>query len=378
MGQNIPKLISCDESGFTGNDLLDKNQPYFAYASVDFTEEEASTLLTELRTKHKIQMPELKARILLKRNNGKAFVKELISRLNGRYILTVFEKRYCLAVNFFEYIYEPVLKQISSLFYGRNFHRFVANYIYHLIIASGADMDIIETEFQKFMRELDPLQAPSLFMPREKHAEELIEPVINFIKGYKQAILDDIQTLSEIEGLSRWVLELSFAALSSHLRSWGDKYEVISVICDESKPLQALAENFNPMIGRQKPEYTTVFNAHQKLTWNMSDPIKFVISTDFPTVQIADIIAGSVIQGLTKADNDIIEAVKPLIDNLHGESVISDLEIIDLKNKGAQENNLLLYGLGQCALEGRDPCSKETFIYLSQMISMMMKMGCYK
>ena len=34
----LPRLISCDEAGFTGNRMLDSAQPFFAYTSQPFTE----------------------------------------------------------------------------------------------------------------------------------------------------------------------------------------------------------------------------------------------------------------------------------------------------------------------------------------------------
>lgn len=42
-------LISFDESGFTGPNLLRDDQPIFAYAAVDLTVEEATELIAEIR-----------------------------------------------------------------------------------------------------------------------------------------------------------------------------------------------------------------------------------------------------------------------------------------------------------------------------------------
>ncbi|WP_439373145.1 hypothetical protein [Bradyrhizobium sp. DASA03120] len=39
----LPRLISCDEAGFTGNNLLDPDQPMFSYASHDLTLAEADS-----------------------------------------------------------------------------------------------------------------------------------------------------------------------------------------------------------------------------------------------------------------------------------------------------------------------------------------------
>lgn len=60
----LPRLISCDESGFSGNDMLGSGQP-FSYASHDLSLDEARTLLAEARSRFPVQIPELKASKLL-------------------------------------------------------------------------------------------------------------------------------------------------------------------------------------------------------------------------------------------------------------------------------------------------------------------------
>jgi hypothetical protein len=39
-GLVLPTLISCDESGYTGNNLLNEAQPFFTYASHDLSLED--------------------------------------------------------------------------------------------------------------------------------------------------------------------------------------------------------------------------------------------------------------------------------------------------------------------------------------------------
>lgn len=45
----MPRLISCDESGFTGNDMMNGQQRYFAYAAHDLSLEESEALVAEAR-----------------------------------------------------------------------------------------------------------------------------------------------------------------------------------------------------------------------------------------------------------------------------------------------------------------------------------------
>jgi hypothetical protein len=121
-----PRLISCDEAGFTGNKLLNPDQPFFSYASHDLSLDEARDLISRLRAKHSVQMPGLKAAKLLKSVRGRRLILEVLDTMSGRYIASVYDKRYSLAAKLFEYLYEPVLQSNNILFYRHKVHRFVA------------------------------------------------------------------------------------------------------------------------------------------------------------------------------------------------------------------------------------------------------------
>jgi hypothetical protein len=70
----FPRLICCDEAGFTGNNLLNPDQPFFSYASHDLTIDEAQSLIARARADHPTQMPELKATKLLRSVRGRALI----------------------------------------------------------------------------------------------------------------------------------------------------------------------------------------------------------------------------------------------------------------------------------------------------------------
>lgn len=63
--------IACDEAGFTGSDLLAKDQRYFAFASVGVSDAEAAAIIAKIRADHSITMPELKASKLLGSSRGR-------------------------------------------------------------------------------------------------------------------------------------------------------------------------------------------------------------------------------------------------------------------------------------------------------------------
>ena len=77
--------IACDESGHTGPNLLQKDQRYFAYASVAIGDTDAFAIIQKARTAHPVQMPELKARALMGSAQGRRLIASLLRDIEGRY-----------------------------------------------------------------------------------------------------------------------------------------------------------------------------------------------------------------------------------------------------------------------------------------------------
>jgi hypothetical protein len=356
-GLVLPRLISCDEAGFTGNRLLDQAQPYFAYASVDLSLDEASVVIADIRARHQLQMSELKASKLMRRRRGRAIIAEILAAIDGRYIATLYDKRLSLAAKFFEYIYEPVLKDNNILFYRHNLHRYVATFIYTMLVASGTGAEAIVLEFETFMRSLDPADAPSLFCGNSATAfDAMLDPILRFARGYNVIIAQDTHDLRLSGDTGKWILDLSLSAVTDHLRIWGERYPILEVVCDDSKPLRALAGVYDVMVNRPDAVYMDLFSKRHRITWNMSKPIEFASSASNPAVQMADIVAGATAAaGIHKDDADFQEVVEPISRHMAEECILPDFEYINLEGDEAPVNGLILHELAHRADNGYDP-----------------------
>lgn len=71
--------VSCDEAGYTGPDLLHNEQPFFSYASIAISDEEASDIIQKARAAHPLQIQELKARMLISSRRGRELIAALLS-----------------------------------------------------------------------------------------------------------------------------------------------------------------------------------------------------------------------------------------------------------------------------------------------------------
>jgi hypothetical protein len=344
-----PSLISCDEAGFTGNNLLNPDQPLFSYASHDLTLAEADSLVRRVRAKHPVQMPELKAAKLLKTPRGRALIGDVLRELDGRYIVTLYDKRYSLAAKLFEYLFEPVLQSNNALFYRHNFHRFVAMYFFMLM--RDKSIERFAHEFEAFMRSLDPADAPSLF--GSPGANPLIGQILRFVRGYNVIIARETRDLQRLAS-GKWILDLTGSAIPSHLAAWGERHPLIEVVCDDSKPLRALAGVFDVMINRPDTVRVDIFGKRRTLTWNMSKPIAFASSAGHAGVQVADLLAG--VTAAIPGGGPEMTAFGQLVQgHLHEDCILPDFGILELSQEETAVNWLVLEDLAYRADNGLDP-----------------------
>ena len=72
--------IYIDESGYTGNNLLDKTQKYFILASINISEVSAKDIIIQLKRKYRLQGIEFKGHNLFKHKNGQKAMSDLLKK----------------------------------------------------------------------------------------------------------------------------------------------------------------------------------------------------------------------------------------------------------------------------------------------------------
>ena len=192
--------------------------------------------------------------------------------ISRRYMI----KKLALCCKLFEYIYEPVLQQNNRLFYENGLHKFVAMFLYMHLLATPATMGVLASEFEEFLRSFDPADAPTLlgFGPEDDRMDPLTM-VRRFARGYNVRIAHETPSLGQVGDQGQWMLDLTTTAIFSHLVAWGQRHALIEVVCDNSKPLRALAGTFDVMINRDDRPTIELLGKTRHLTWNMSKPLAF-------------------------------------------------------------------------------------------------------
>lgn len=88
--------IACDESGFSGTNLLDSATPVFTHASVDLGVDEAAELIRTLRSSFRLSLNELKSGQFLRGPHADAASEWLLAALQGRAHVHLVDKEYFL------------------------------------------------------------------------------------------------------------------------------------------------------------------------------------------------------------------------------------------------------------------------------------------
>lgn len=373
MPQAPPRLISCDEAGFTGPELLNEDQPVFAYAAVDLTPAEAQAIIDTTRAKHRIQAPELKSKVLRKRPNWPAIAAEVAQAAEDRAVVIAFDKRLNLAGKTFEYLFEPVLEDNNMLFYRHNLHRFLMNALHRVMVGSRQSVGAIALELQEFMRTFDPATAPALFAAGRGRddASAVLDCLLRFVRGYAGRIEGRTAHLRAGESdVGKWALDLTSAAVFSLvLRGWGLRYPSIELLCDDSKPLRAIAPFFDNLVDRDERIDITDGRRMVPVRANLARPLAFGSSAQHPTLQIADILAGATADVIKRPGDPAFAPLGTWVSrHLHEDHVLPDDDVIDTRAIGPRVNVAILRELARRADLGLDPLHGMEGVYKAAVV----------
>lgn len=343
-----------DEAGYTGNNLLDPEQPVFVYAGVAIDNQRASQIHADARARFQINADELKGANLLRHRRGRDAISWILAECTQFSHIVVADKEYTLAGKFFEYICEPVLASQNSLFYSIEFHKFVADFLYCSYKSRDPNATAILTHFAEMMRSMDPEKLENVLSSLD-HLDQSnpMGKILLFACCHRNRIEDEIRVLSESGSMGNWSLELSTTALHWLLASWGDEYEVLDVYCDDSKPLQASLSFLKHLIGREDKSYIWIGGRRTpSVIYNLAGPIHLVDSKHYPGIQIADVFSSSLTYALKNRSEEISQEWLSLVDDAIIYNIYPEHTHIDLTQEGAAVNAMVLDELVERSVRG--------------------------
>ncbi len=345
-----------DEAGFTGNNLLDPEQPAFVYAGVAMDKEYAAQLHSDALSRFGIDAQELKGANLLKNSKGRRAISWLLAESSRYSYVMVANKEYALAGKFFEHIFEPALAERNSLFYAIGFHRFIATLLYMCNRAADPNVGSTLRNFADMMRSMNPDQLDAVLAPLDQFDQsDPIGMVLAFALCHQSRIKHDIEVMKDSGSLANWSLELSMTALHWLLASCGEEFEVLEVYCDESKPIQEGLDFFDVFIGREDKFYLRFGDKpNPSFIYNLAGPINLVDSKTSPGVQIADVLASSLSYAKRNPDEAISEEWIAILKDVPANQVIPERDDVDLTKEHVYINSMVLRELVDRSVRGKN------------------------
>ncbi|WP_420613353.1 DUF3800 domain-containing protein [Candidatus Spongiisocius sp.] len=335
-----------DESGFTGANLADPEQPWFVYVGVALDEEEACLIHTEAYSRFRLQGSELKGANLIKTTRGRRALSWILGVVCEHARAVVADKRYALAGKFFDYMIEPILAERNATFYEIDFHKFVAT---HLFLASKTDKhhDELLMAFSRMMRRMDPGELDEVFSVwRRLEGLSPIGQLHKLSKLHREKIEGELGVARNAGPMANWTLELTATALYSLLCYWGETSDGLEVYCDNSKPLVASAAFFDGFIGRRDKGYVQLSSAPpSSIVFNLNKPVRLVDSRSSYGIQLADVLASTLAYTLKNPVEPISKEWRSLYGKMLVNSIVPDLTLMDLRERTTFINTQVLFEL---------------------------------
>jgi hypothetical protein len=293
--------IACDESGFSGTNLLDAATPVFTHASVDLAVGEAVELIAALRSAFGSSLSELKSGQFLRSRQSTEALEWLLAALSGRAHVLVVDKEYFLVTRIVDlFLAEPSYAAGTRLTHHQ---RPAALALYRAgRSAGGRHWSAFLAAFAELARlkrghPPDRSAVQRLFQARESLAGSALS-------AEARDVLDRLQQTRVLAVLHRLalddrsippMLEPMLPALAETVLFWSDGQRQVLVIHDEQSALTA-----GRLRRLQQVLADATYSSALPATVDRAPPaassplagLVAVDSRDDPRVQIADVLAG--------------------------------------------------------------------------------------
>jgi hypothetical protein len=292
--------IACDESGFSGTNLLDAATPVFTHASVDLCVEEAVELVQTLRSGFHWSLNEFKSGRFLRGPQAGEALEWLLAALIGRAHVQVVDKEYFLVTRIVDlFLFEPSYAAGTRL---TEDHRSAALTLYRSGRAGGRGWSVFLAIFVELVRTKRRHQPDRSVVERFFQARDALAGA--GLGAQAEGVLDGLSRTRVWAVLTRLAhddrsipppLEPILPALAETVLFWSGGQRQVLVIHDEQSALTA------DRLRRLQHVLTagadsSAADAHETATPPARvSPLAGLVtvdSRDDPRVQVADLLAG--------------------------------------------------------------------------------------
>ncbi|UXZ55362.1 DUF3800 domain-containing protein [Halomonas sp. 7T] len=291
--RRIP-TIYFDESGNTGSNLLDIDQPVFTLASCIFSKEESEQLLNliDSNSPHEAHFKKLR-----RRKSGQDSIIRLMSSrmLDVKNIkINIFLKEFMITTKIVDLLIEHMMHLMGEDLYlnGRNIA--LSNMLYYCL-PTFCDKHIVQSMYESFVtmiREQDQESIGKFYNDVERvkssSSDEKFKQDIDLILATKHCIDD------ALSGIDKFSLDPSIPALFSHCAQWGNAYpKGFHIIHDDSHSIEKQRLLFGQFMDWTQDEVEVGYDRRKYNLPLKGKSLRFASSKDYSQIQVSDIIASS-------------------------------------------------------------------------------------
>ncbi len=292
--------IACDESGFSGTNLLDAATPVFTHASVDLLVDEAAELVRELRSGFRWSLDEFKSGQFRRGPHADEASEWLLEALRGRGHVHVVDKEYFLVTRIVDLLLvEPSYAAGTRLTQD---HRPAALALYRAGRAAGREwrdflgafVELVRTKrrhwpdrsvVERFFRARDSLAGARLGAEAEAVLDGLSRTRVSALLT---RLADDDRSIPP-------PLEPMLPALAETVLFWSCGQRQVLVIHDEQSALTASRLRRLQQVLTDGADLTAEHDREARALPAALSPLAGLVtvdSRDDPRVQVADLLAG--------------------------------------------------------------------------------------
>ena len=292
--------IACDESGFSGANLLDPASPLMTHASVDLRIGEAVELITALRSRFPLSPSEFKSGQFLRNPAADEALEWFLAELRGRAHVHLVDKEYFLVTRIVDLLLEePSYADGTRLTQD---HRPAALFLYRTRHVAGRDWRVFLAAFVELVQIKRRRQPDALAFEQFLQAREAL--LRDRLGAQAEDVLDGLSRARVQAVLARLIagdrsipppLEPMLPALAETVLFWSGGTRQVLVTHDEQSALtadrlsrlqQVLAD------GASSPPDEADETGSLPAGISPLAGLVMVDSRNDPRVQVADLIAG--------------------------------------------------------------------------------------
>lgn len=343
--QNLIPTIYFDESGNTGSNLLDSDQPVFTLASCDFSSKEAERLLGLVGSRAE---SELHFKRLKRNKAGQDGIVRLLSdsAISPSSVkMNIFLKRFMVTSKIVDLLIEHMLHLRGVDLYMNGQNIALSNMLF-ICFQSFCDDELVDNMYKLFVQMI------------KEQTEESIEAFyssVEFVKsssssdGFKSDVDQIIETKlvvnSALENLDKSALDPSIPALFAQCIQWGQEYpKGFHLIHDDSHSIEKQREMFGMFMDWTQESVELGYDRRKFGLPLKGRSLKFADSKKHKQIQVADIVASSFAYwaaGVSKGESEdyfFLELNKLGLDRFIGHHKIWPTTDVDPKDLGTIHN----------------------------------------